>query len=120
MKLAFIFLFCTLVLGCASTQAPSTSEVEKGIKFSVVYEITPNELGELVDISVARVTDLKTKEIVQKRFSSQFLQQSKSILSNGKWKVTRDDNGLINKVYMFCFYSEAAPDSPVCDAQYTR
>ena len=118
MKLFALIIGSAILCGCASNSSPSIEKVENSIKYSVVYEITPNEAGQLVDISVVRVTDLRTREVVQKEFSEKFLNESRSILGNGKWKVSKDEDGNIRDVYMFCYYSEAVPDAPICDAKF--
>jgi hypothetical protein len=118
MKIITMMLFVFIISGCASKQETSSDDVREQMKYSVVFSITPNAEGDLEKIGVSLVRNLHTKEKVDMSFSPEFISSAKRKMSRAKWNVSHDEAGIIKDVYMFCFYSEAVPDSPVCDASY--
>jgi hypothetical protein len=112
-----------LLAACGSEpvkREPTPEEVQKGVRYTVVFGIVPDEKGTLVGFRFVSTTDLRTREKVTFVPSDKFVAQAKEALSNGLWKVTRNDDGSIKEVYMYCLYSTVVPDSAVCDAKFAK
>lgn len=118
MRLIAIIFALFLVGACSSKKEITASDVQNQIKYSVVFAITPDSEGKLTDISVAGVRNLRTQEKIEMEFTPEFMESAKRKLSRGLWSVNRDESGKIKDMYMFCYYSEAVPNNPICDAKF--
>ncbi|MEO8670559.1 MAG: hypothetical protein ABI411_04530, partial [Tahibacter sp.] len=52
--------------------------------------------------------------------SDAFIAEACDTLSRGTWRVLNAESGEIKPVYDFCFWSEVAPDKPVCPERLAK
>jgi len=111
-----------LLAACAGNGTPSTEDVRKDIKWSVIFGITPDANGVLQKCRYVHSSDPRSSSPQPAPFtpSDAYVKKGCDTLANGNWSVNRDADGNIKEVYMFCFYSTAVPDDPVCDARYSK
>jgi hypothetical protein len=98
---------------------PSPEEVDRAIKYTVLFAITPNERGE-VQTCTFDGSNTKSGEEVNFKPSQAFLDEACALFRNVKWSVTRGQSGAIEQLWYYCYYSEAVPSHPVCDAKFHR
>jgi hypothetical protein len=113
---------CLLLAACASSGAADPGDVQKNIKWSVIFGVTPDANGVLQKCRYVHSSDPHSSSPAPAPFtpSDAYVKNGCDVLANGNWNVTRDADGNIKEVYMFCFYSTAVPDDPVCNERYSK
>jgi hypothetical protein len=117
--LSFGSIVCPVVLHAADQQI--TDELKKGIRKSVVFSIVPDKQGHLAQCAYSKASDLATRAVdASFQPSAAYVAEACDTLKRGTWRVDSDGAGTINPVYDFCFWSEAAPDKPICRVQLSK
>jgi hypothetical protein len=117
-----MFFFATCLSNSASAGSSATPEaVGRGIRDVVVFAITPNADGKLIACYFDSAVDVKTGANAPDFTPSEaFVHEACNSLAHGNWKVTLDDSKSIKPVYDYCYWSDAAPDKPVCSVRLSR
>ncbi len=97
---------------------PTPREVERGVRYGIIFGITPDESGKLVGFRFDRSIDPRTRSNADFTPSSAYVASARAVLANGNWRVVKKDDGTIAEVYIHCLYSTALPDEAICDAKF--
>jgi hypothetical protein len=111
-----------LLAACASpgTPSPAPQDVHDNVKYSVIFGITPDADGTLQKCRFVQSSDPRSPSAAPAPFtpSDAYVKEGCDTLANGSWNVSRDADGTIKEVYMFCYYSTVIPDHPICDERF--
>lgn len=122
------FLSCVILslAACAGLSGPHPSEVQRNIRYAVIFGFTTNPDGYLDALRVAAVTDVLqrnpdgTPKMVDFVPSDAFVASARAALSNGRWRQLRNADGTAREGFQFCYYSTVIPDQAICADEFSK